>query len=109
MRFLPIPILHRSLSTPVSYGFGNGQIGFSSPDQSLLRPSGTDRRTYPELTTSSTLRKVLFTIIDLGPLWPIFSRDSGYQREKGMAGYREAERSQTLWEESASRAIDIYV
>ncbi|MBM4349915.1 MAG: hypothetical protein FJ106_08525 [Deltaproteobacteria bacterium] len=107
MRFLPI--LHGSASTPASYGFRNGEIGSSIPDRSLLRPSGIDPRRYLESTISRTSRRGFFNIIDLSSLWSIPSRDSGYQQEKGIAAYREAERFQTLCEESASRVIDIYV
>ena len=137
MRCLPIPILHRSPSTLASYGFRNGEIGSSFLDQSLLRLPGIDPRTYLELTASGTSRRALgeqclgrsnglcrhgpnsfhnnplgaivVSITHPSLLRSIFSRASGYQWEKGIAAYREAERFQTLGEESASRVIDIEV
>jgi hypothetical protein len=137
MRYLPIPIFHRSPSAPVSYGFRNGQIGSSSPDQSVVPLPGIDPRTYLESTASGTSRRALgeqclgrsnglcghgpnsfhnnplgtivASITHLSLLRSIFSRASGYQWEKGIAAYREAERFQILREESASRVFDIYV
>jgi hypothetical protein len=137
MKCLPIPIFHRSPSAPVSYGFRNGQMGSSSPDQSVLPLPGIDPRTYPESTATGTSRRVLgeqclgrsnrlcrhglnsfhnnplgvivASITHPSLLRSIFSCASGYQWEKGIAAYREAERFQILNEESASRVFDIYV
>jgi hypothetical protein len=100
---------NRSPSTLASYGFRNGQIGSSFPDQSLLRLPGIDPRTYPKLATSGASRRALFYVIHLSPLRSIFSPASGYQREKAIAAYREAEGFQTIWDERAFRVFDIYV
>lgn len=137
MKFLPIPILHRSPSTPALHGSRSRQVGSSLSDQSLLRLPDRDLRAYPELITSDTsdrvlerkcmgqsngsskhhpnffhnnpLRAIVFSIIHLSSLRSIFSIGSGCQREKEIAIYRGAERFQTQREERASQVFDIYV
>jgi hypothetical protein len=58
---------------------------------------------------NNPLRAFVISIIHPGILQSIFSWASAYQREKGIAAYREAERFQTSGEEKASRVLDIYV
>jgi hypothetical protein len=137
MRFLHNSASHRNLSTPALYSSQKRWKRSAFHDQSPSRFLDIDASDCSRLAVSDTphrmledrflglrdgsnkyrpyslhnnpLRAFILCIIHPDYLRSIFSWTSGYQREREMATYIEAERFQTSGKVWECRTLDIYV